>query len=196
MEIAKGIGYKDYLKLNLSDYENDDWMIAIGYLEKRLTDRFIEPADQLIKLESDKNAIDKKYGFAVLALDCLLLETIQSFYEGISNSSGKSKALFIQFLQNRKNFKEYFKTELDAVKFYKDFRCGILHQGQTGRDTKVWSVGDLILKNNGFVIVNRHLFHEKIKIELEEYIKILRTKSDTGLLDNFKIKMDFICHKK
>lgn len=195
MEIAKGVQNIDYLKLNLTDYENSDWTLAIGYLEKRLIGRFIEPADKLIQFESDKNAIDKKYGFAVLALDCLLLETIQSFYEGITDSSGKSKFLFVQFLQNRKNFKEYFNAENDAVRFYKDFRCGILHQGQTSGDAKVWSVGDLIWKTNDFVTVNRLLFHEKMKTELEEYINILRTKNDTTLLDNFKIKMDFIACK-
>lgn len=192
MEIAKNVRITDYLKLNLSNYTNDDWLIAIDYLEKRLMDRFMEPADELIRLESTVTAIDKKYGFAVLALDCLLLETIQSFYDGITDSTGKSKSLFVKFLLNRNSFKNHFKEEDEAVRFYKDFRCGILHQGQTSKETKVWAVGDLIWRTNGFVIVNRQLFHENIKIELNEYLGILRRKEDESLLDNFKTKMNFI----
>ncbi len=61
MEIAKGVQNIDYLKLNLTDYENSDWTAAIGYLEKRLIGRFIEPADRLIQFESNKNHIDKKH---------------------------------------------------------------------------------------------------------------------------------------
>jgi hypothetical protein len=191
MEIAKGIQAADYLNLNLSDRKSADWDTAIEYLKLRLTERFIDPIDKLIELESELPAVDKKYGFAVLAIDCLLSETIQAFYEGITDASGKSKRLFKNFLREKDSFKHYF-TEEQAEDFYKKFRCGILHQAQTSADTKIWAIGDLIMREGDFVIVNRDLYHEKIKKELEIYLAKLKRKDDVNLMDNFKTKMDFI----
>ncbi len=54
MEIAKGIDNTEYKKLNLNidDYNNTNWNIAFSYLEKRLFERFIDPAELLIKSEA------------------------------------------------------------------------------------------------------------------------------------------------
>jgi hypothetical protein len=163
MEIAKGIQADDYLNLDLSDYTSGNWNTAFEIMSKRLNERFIEPADKLIELEDEVSPKDKKYGFAILALDCLLCETIQAFYIGIGDSTGQSKALFKEFLELRVEFKDYFKTEQERENFYKNFRCGILHQAQTSKDTKVWSVGSLISESGKFIIVNRQEFHKKVK---------------------------------
>lgn len=192
MEIAKGIQSIDYLNLDLSDKLNPNWDTAFEYLRQRLTERFIEPTDKLSELEKELDPSDKKYGFAILAIDCLLSETIQAFYEGITNSTGQSKKLFVTFLRNRDNFKQYFTDDQQAIDFYTNFRCGILHQAQTSSDTKIWAVGDLIMRTGKFVIVNRELYHEKIKNELNIYFAKLKLKKDNILLDNFKLKMDFI----
>lgn len=192
MEIAKGIQADEYLNLDLSDYTSENWDKAFGFMEKRLNERFIEPADKLIELEDEVSPIDKKYGFAILALDCLLCETIQAFYKGVGDSTGQSKALFKEFLELRVEFKDFFKTEPERENFYKNFRCGILHQAQTSKDTKVWSVGSLIMKSGRFIIVNRQEFHKKIKKELEIYINELKRKQDHQLMNRFKTKMDFI----
>jgi len=196
MEIAKGVKAEDYLKLDLKDKTSPDWDIAFEYLRLRLTDRFIEPADRLIELENKLLASEKKYGFAVLAIDCLLSETIQAFYEGITNSTGHSKRLFINFLRERENFKQYFIDDKQAEDLYINFRCGILHQAQTSSDTKIWTIGNLIMKTDRFVIVNRELYHENIKNELDIYITRLKYKDNMLLLDNFKIKMDFIAGRE
>ena len=192
MEIAKGIQADDYLNLDLSDKNSTNWDIAFEYMRLRLTERFIEPTDKLTELEKDLPANSKKYGFAVLAIDCLLSETIQAFYEGVTDSSGHSKRLFIAFLRNRYNFKNYFIDDEQAKDFYINFRCGILHQAQTSADTKIWAVGGLIMRTGKFVIVNRELYHEKIKDELTIYLAKLKRKDDSLLMDNFKLKMDFI----
>lgn len=195
MEIAKGIQANIYLNLDLADYNSKNWDIAIDIMDRRIRERFIEPADKLIELEDNISPIDKKYGFAILALDCLLCETIQAFYEGIGDSTGKSKKLFKEFLKSRVEFREFFKTEQEREDFYKNFRCGILHQAQTSSDTKIWSVGTLIRKSGRFVIVNRQEFHKKIKSELEIYINELKSKQNHKLMNNFKIKMDYISGK-
>jgi hypothetical protein len=194
MEIAKRIYDTDYNKLQLLNLQNDDWLLAIGYLERRLNERYVEPIEILIDSEKEKTAIDKKFGFTILAIDCLLAETIQSFYEGRTESKGKSRMIFVRFLMERDGFKNHFPTINDAMKFYEDFRCGILHQGQTFGDTKIWTVGQLIQKQGEYIIVNREEFHEKIKQELNIYFTELRKRQNQALLNNFKKKMDFICN--
>lgn len=192
MEIAKGVTADDYNSLNLALYTNDDWDKAFTYLDLRLTERYIQPADVLRAAEKDKSPADKTFGFTILAIDCMLLETIQSFYEGITDSKRKSQPLFIDFLTQRDNFKSHFTTRVDAKRFYEDFRCGILHQAQTFNNTKVWAVGSLIMKLGKTLIVNREQFHEAMKAEKDQYIGLLRNKNNHILMDNFKTKMDFI----
>jgi hypothetical protein len=192
VEIAKGIKNTDYLELDLSSNDNSDWQTAFDYFEKRIQERFIEPINILIESEKDRLAGEKKFGFTILALDFLLVETIQSFREGKTESNGKSKKVFCRFLTESDNFKEYFKAKFNAGEFYKNFRCGILHQSQTFGDTKVWAVGELIRKNGKFTIINRELFHKKLINEIEQYLAELRKQTNNELLKNFKIKMDFI----
>jgi len=193
MEIAKGIQSTDYLKLNL-DISNisNEWNTAFDYLEKRITERFINPINKLMEAEDDSQPYEKTFGFAILALDCLLLETIQSFYEGITNSKGKSKGIFIRFLTQQEGFKEDFTTNQLAEDFYYKFRCGILHQTQTGSDTKVWSVGKLVSQSGNFLIINRVKFHQNIISVFNNYLTQLREKDNSNLLKNFKVKMDYI----
>lgn len=195
MIIAKGVQAQDYLDLDLSDLNSSNWDTAFDYMYRRLTERFIEPVDKLIDFEKDLPAGAKKYGFAVMAINCLLCETLQAFYEGVTDSTGHSKRLFTAFLTKRSNFNRYFTNPQDAVDFYKNFRCGILHQAQTSADTKIWAVGDLIKRTGKYVIVNRILFHEKLKGELDIYLSTLKQKKDPILMNNFKTKMDFICDR-
>jgi hypothetical protein len=192
MHIAKGITASEYKQLRLADFASDDWLTAIGYLEKRLSERYTEPADVLVETEKYKSPLDKKYGFTVIAIDCMLAETIQSFYDGVTNSSGSSKKIFVRFLRHRDHFKSFFSTDQEAEHFYINFRCGILHQSQTFGDTKVWAVGQLIQRIGKDVIVNREAFHAKIKDELSIYLTELRKRKDSILLQNFRKKMDFI----
>lgn len=192
MEIAKGIYAKDYKDLNLANYSNQDWDCAFDFLDRRLTERYLEPIEVLQNEEKDKSPIDKKFGFTILAIDCLLIETIQSFYQGVTDSTGHSKKLFKNFLRNRESFIPHFQNDSDAEDFYRNFRCGILHQAQTFKNTKVWVVGELISKNGNTVTVNRDLFHEAVKTEKDIYINSLYKRIDLKLLKNFKKKMDFI----
>lgn len=192
MEIAKGITSDDYRKLDLTSYTNPDWETAFDYLDRRLTERYIEPIEVLRNYEENKPASEKKFGFTVFAIDCLLIETIQSFYEGETDSSGKSTGLFQRFLMQRDNFKAFFKTESFAIDFYKNFRCGIIHQAQTLGDTKIWATGKMVFELDEFIIVNREIFHEAVVKEKDIYLSQLIKGMDNKLLDNFRKKMDFI----
>lgn len=196
MEIAKGIKAKDYMNLNLSQYSNSDWQKAIDYFEKRITGRFIEPVELLLTSEHEKPYPERKYGFTILAIDFLLIETIQSFIDGVTNTKHKSKKLFVKFLKERDNFKPFFESKYNPKEFYINFRCGILHQSQTFESTKIWSVGDMISKYGKVIIVNREAFHKNLIEEFNRYLKNLRTQNNCTLLNNFRKKMDFIAGKE
>ncbi|MBL7719811.1 MAG: hypothetical protein JNL72_13305 [Flavipsychrobacter sp.] len=187
MELAKKFTSTDYNKLDFSKAET--WDKTINVLQNRLNERYIEPADKLIEFEAGIPFPDRKFGFTILAIDCLLIETLQSFYEGKTNSKNISRDLFTDFLMKRDSFKSYFPTIAEAEFFYYNFRCGILHQAQTFSNTKVRAIGSLVSKNNGMTIVNRIRFHEAVKKEVEEYILLLKNGTNNQLRKNFKIKM-------
>ena len=192
MEIAKGIYSSQYLKLNLNDLNSPDWEKAINILEKRIFERYIEPIDKLIELEKDISPNNKKYGFIILATDCMILENIQCFYEGKDDSNRKSEKVFIRFLTQRENFKKHFNKD-SASTFFKDFRCAILHQLETYKNSKIWSVGQMVNINENGMIINRTEFHNNIKKEVSIYLEKLQL--GTELRQNFKNKMDFICKR-
>jgi hypothetical protein len=191
MEIAPGVEAGRWHTLRLDDPANPDWAEAIRILEARIYERFIDPIDQLIMVEEARPVIERRFGFAVLAVDCLLVETLGAFLKGLPDTIGKSEATFCEFLTTRPLFKDEFTLER-AKRFYKEFRCGILHQAEIGGDSRVWSVGPTLQDDGSRIIVNRNKFHESIKIEFQTYLAELRNPANVELRANFRTKMNFI----
>ena len=106
---------------------------AIDVLQDRIQGRFITPAQTLIDV--DKGNKQQTFGFAILALDCLVLETIQGFKEGVLNHTGHSTRLFKNFLSNWQPFLACLDTGMVAAdkaeEFYKQGRCALHHSGAT-----------------------------------------------------------------
>ena len=89
MDIAPNFSAEDWKKLDLENSE-DDWQRAVDVLEQRLFARYIEPIEVLIEAEKEVNPKDKRFGFTTLAIDLLLMETIQAFKEGLPDTNGQS----------------------------------------------------------------------------------------------------------
>jgi len=193
MEIAKGIVANEYKSLNLTNNNSPDWDNAIEIFKQRFYPRYIEPVDLLIKTDESLSALDRKFGFTIMAIDCLLLETLQCFYEGRKDSKGRGvgENLFIIFLTTTNYFSPHFDV-MKAKLFYDHIRCGILHQAETKCESKIWSVGPLVRGENSSLIVNRTEFHIGMKKEFSRYINLISDPLNTQLRENFKIKMDFI----
>lgn len=135
----------------------------------RIKSRYLEPIDLLIENDSKRTPTDRKYGFTILAIDCLLIETLQAFREGSTDTKSKSKKMFINFLTQRKSFRKYFNSD-EAEDFYDDFRCGILHQAEVMGDSLLWSVGMVKGKKfDGTPYINRTKIHEYIGEEVGLY---------------------------
>jgi len=192
MYIAPGITNEKYKKLNLDNNNSPDWESAIEIFKLRISSRYLEPVDLLIKCDENRSPIDRRYGFSILAIDCLLIETLQSFIEGLTNTKGKSSKMFINFLTQRQSFKQHFNKE-EAKKFYKEIRCGILHQAEIMGDNLLWSIGSLKGENlDGTPYINRTKFHNLIKKEIDLYCNELKNQDNLILRKNFRKKMDFI----
>jgi hypothetical protein len=191
MQIAPGVQAAEWQALKLDDHASPDWATAVQILEGRIHERYIEPIDHLIAAEETRPPTERRFGFTVLAVDCLLIETLGAFLDGLEDTEGKSKVTFCKFLTTRPLFAGDFTEDL-AERFYKEFRCGILHQAEIGGDSKVWSVGPLIRDDGGKLIVNRNKLHERLKAEFQHYLAELRNPANVDLRAKFRAKMDFV----
>jgi hypothetical protein len=191
MYIAPNFTDEDWNNLDLDNNE-DDWQKAIDVFYERLNSRYVEPVDKLIILEKNVSPKNKRYGFTCLAIDMLLIETVQAFKEGLKDSAGQSKALFERFLAESERFNRYFTCEDERIALYKEFRCGILHQAEVQGSALVWSVGDLYDRISIPNTLNRCFFHQELKNDLNDYIGSLRVAQSTEIRKAFRAKMDFI----
>jgi hypothetical protein len=127
-----------------------------------------------------------------MALCSLLIETIQSYWEGwpstnkseleklekhhspneyaISRSEWPStRKAFEDFFSNP-IFSPYFPT-VGADQFYDCIRNSLLHQGQTKSGWKIWEVGQLW--DSGGPTINRNRFAAAVKEAFDDYLRVL-----------------------
>jgi hypothetical protein len=95
-------------------------------LHRRFSERYIEP----VTPSDGKNV----HGFTMMAVSCLMIESLESFSRGWANSDGKSELAFCHFFASHGEFKCFRDP---SVKFYKNVRCGILHQAETTGGWKI-----------------------------------------------------------
>lgn len=173
-----------------------DWKLATNIFKDRLHGRFLKPVEHI----SQDYEIWEFSGFTILAIDCLIIETLNQFYNGIDETVGEHRKAFWDFFKNSKHFRTNFSRK-KAYIFYSHFRCGILHQAQTkyhsvvriDEDRMIAPVNPQCIAEG--LIVDRELFHEALKREIEDYIQKLLSGDEVHnkLRENFVKKMNFIC---
>ena len=98
---------------------------------------------------------------------CLLIETLEAFYRGFTDTKNISKLAFLQFFSRDKNFID-FATDDIPTQFYHNIRCGILHQGETINGWSITRESKFILDKDNKVI-NATKFLTQLKKSLEDY---------------------------
>jgi hypothetical protein len=191
MQIAPNFTSADWRKLDLATPESPDWSMAIDAFEQRLQMRFFDPIECLRVAEQDKRPTERRFGFAVLALDCMLLETLASFRDGLEDTIGRSKEIFCGFLRGRPEFSGVFDEGL-ASSFYYQFRCGVLHQTEVAGRGKIWSIGPIVQVVDGSIIVNRNALHDALTQAFHNYLNELRDPENVEIRSRFARKMTFI----
>jgi hypothetical protein len=182
--LSPNYNFDDWQKLRL-DIEAD-WQAAIEMLCDRIRGRFFVAIDRMKDYEYA--------GFAVLALDCLLIETLEQFYQGVAETPYRKEEEYFRNFLTRPPFASAFDND-KAAKFYKLIRCGILHQAEVKLGSLVLRGDDkpLVRTNGKGIEINRRLFHETLVQAFEDYTRELRNPANTQLRDKFRTKMNAIC---
>lgn len=183
------------LDLDPETPDQNDWDTAVDILDDRITERFLKPARYLINAPVEGS--QPTFGFAILALDFLVIETIQGFRKGISNHKWKSEKLIVGFLKKWNAFTQCVPAGTDAKgkaeRLYVDGRCALHHSGTTDRLT-IGVSGEMITFNEDETIrINRTKFHEQLVEEFKRYLIELRDPNSVDLRQQFKRKMNSIC---
>jgi hypothetical protein len=163
--------------------ENKQYIIT--FIDHRLRRRYIVPINAI--------PCGSKGGFLIMAVVCLLIETLQQFYKGDAETKQG---------QNAEAFKKFFEDEkvlfpdcaAHAKTFYNKIRCGILHQAET-------KGGYRILFNDGHLFdaeektINATAFFGAMEKCLDKYLGRLRdSESNQPLWTNAVKKLHFICY--
>jgi len=157
----------------------------VQFLRERYQERFLKP---IWHLKSAPGNI-QGYGFAMMALCALLVETIQSYRDGLpttydwelkklrnrlrvplpyripANLRVNGKITFRRFFHAyRHNF-----GSLSGARFYRNIRNGLLHQGQTKAGWTIWKRGPGVWDAQRKTVF-RDDFAEALEASFEEYL--------------------------
>ena len=135
-------------------------------------------------------------GFAVLALDCLLIESLEQFMMGVERTPYQKCGEYFETFLTSPGFDRYF-NESTAKTFYDQFRCGILHQAEIKKSSRVLRYGPLVreTQDGEGLVINRKKFHAELRRAFAAYLRALR-QGDQKLRENAKKKMHFICRQQ
>jgi|SRR5690554_1138010 len=220
MKIAGKLTIRQWKELDkkLNNEEAICWEYAFSFFEERIKTRYLKPIEAILNMKDNIGE-----GFAVVNLQCSLIETIECFVNGwiydkhqkgkhkwysdndcakYSEDNVKSKTIFKSFFENREPFKKMFEeNNLEGNDFYRNVRCGLLHETQTKNGWRI----KVSNKDNAKSITNdkiiyRENFHRDINNVIENYKStIVEGKpfddniSVCNLRQNFIIKINHIC---
>jgi hypothetical protein len=182
------------------DHDEGTWSEAIGVFERWMKERFFTCIDALVEADTKPDLKSAGSppgahcipGFSIIALCCLLVETIQGFRTG---ASPYTKELFIKFLR-RPAFGAAFAEDKIAECFVTGIRHGILHEAET-RKWVIWreAPSQIVEPWEDGYALNRTLFCEAVRQEFDAYVRELRDPSNGELRKKFQKKMGDICRK-
>lgn len=190
--------------------DRDEWNIAIEIFKDRINGRFLRVSKKLLKeCEGDESF---STAFSVMALNCLLIETLQQFYMGSDETPRPNKEAFVSFLMSspyfndsHKNYQKRHKKELGngfnrdyAEKFYENVRCGLLHQAQTKKNAVLSYYTPHMVDSetyDGWVLYDVKKITESLEKEFNRYIERLKDPIQKEVRDNFCKKWRIVIEK-
>lgn len=176
----------------------EDWDKAVSIFEDRINFRYMN-----VIREIDSNG--KFSGFSVMALSCMLIETLAQFYDGLENSNDakfpcghamNNTDFYSQFLTSKSFVLSQYFNDQQARIFYQDIRCGLLHACETGGNSKIKlrDGENLFRQTGGALTVYRKQFAKVIADEFNAYCSHLRANDNREeLRPNYRNKMNYIC---
>jgi hypothetical protein len=167
-------------------FENtEEWDVAINIVEDRIRGRWLDAVDQLIAFEYA--------GFAILALDCIVLEAMWGFMKGRAVPKGQERQVYRDILTG-----PGFDLTPDQSDSFREFvRNGLIHDSETRARWLVKRIGPegvIVWTNGQGIQVNRTLFHRALTGVFDSWLSSLR-RGDRDLRRNMKNRMDEIIRK-
>jgi hypothetical protein len=155
----------------------------IECIHHRLNERYIVPLESI----PDSN----KSGFLMMAAICLLIETLQQFRSGHDETRGKHEDAFERFFVMNQEF--FPNCAENYTVFYREIRCGILHQAESKGGYRILRRGSLF--DAEAKSINADLFLEAMKRSLKKYIDSLRASQNNEIpWTNAVKKLHYICN--
>jgi hypothetical protein len=139
------------------------------FIYERLSERYILPVKT-----------GAKNGFAMMACSCLLIETLQSFWNGwkTSNGAGPGELVFKSYFGRNERFRDF---ESHASSFYEDVRSGILHQGETKGGWRITRDREFpVLTVNNVKTIQAAKFLNRLEASLYDYCRDLKSSDWSG----------------
>jgi hypothetical protein len=173
----------------------------------RFYNRYLKP------FEYDNQEYKKSFknGFAIMTSCCLLIESFVSFTNPkFKDTKNKSERCFGYFFLKYYEFNcfsegglelnEYINSESLKNKgrsndFYKNVRCGILHNGETKNNWKILRKGKLFDEENKSI--NATKFSSNLKVVINKFQKDLIKSdfNDDEIWETYKSRLKFLIEK-
>jgi hypothetical protein len=180
--IAGGKRARDWKAIRLTlDADVASWnTVALEYFDARISTRYLGP----IQAIRSNKALEGE-GFSIVAIDCTLIEFLESTFQGKSyrfvrhsdapidaaTEYNRSEQMFVDFLCNRNPFRAYFVPAL-ASEFYASVRCGLLHEARTKGD---WRIREKSITGAVICPVNKCVFRDDFHAGIEQVIEWYKT---------------------
>ena len=170
-ELASGFTVGRYHEIKPSLLAQDDasWEEVIAAVVRRIEERYLAPIRDLERHDAmPLSQRPTRAGFAIVALDCLLIDTIQSFREGRHETAETSPSRSFEDFLSAPAFSD-FKSR-DRGSFFQNVRNALLHNGETRSDWKI-RIGTrgMVTRQGSTRLLNRKLFHAAVLAEWENF---------------------------
>lgn len=185
------------------DYiSNENWDKVFDFFEERINTRYVNPIKAILEMKDNLGE-----GFAVVNLQCSLIEMIESFINGwvyIHKPRGwyrndqkseviNNACIFKSFFANRIIIKN---LKIDGGDFYDSVRCGLLHETQTKNnwilklDTK--KTGLSYDEKDGKKIIYRENFQRDLEILIKQYETAIINGEEFCKINPIELRKNFI----
>ena len=186
MRISWNYTVDDWKRLRFAS--ETDWERAVKMFEDRLETRYLEHIRAIL--------LSPTSGFAVLALDSALIETLEQFRRGKPTTPKKQGQQYFESFLTETAFGEHFDVHRAGL-FYKTIRCGLLHQSEAEGTSRIKRGGKLPLVaytvDHSGIVINAPRFHKLLEMVVREYAAKLRDPHSGTEREAFWRKMNYIC---
>ena len=167
---------------------DEDRMALAAFVESRFSERYFAPVGRCSQL----------HGFTLMSLSCLLIETLEAFRDGLPTSDGHGQRLFRSFFERQRRYGAplgaFPAADSRPNWFYKDIRCGLLHEGEARGGWRIRKGSRRELLDVPNRTINAERFFAAVRADLLHYCDQLRDSGwDAPLWRNFRAKMKQVC---